>query len=83
MKKVRATLIVELSCCLENSDDEKTLRDWVEKNLSDWDYDVKRCELLDNETGFIIDQLERVNKAEVNLKIEKARLDEILKKMGV
>lgn len=82
-KKVRATLLVEVVTTFENnfddSNDEETVRFLVEQDLEDHGYDVRKCELLDCKRGLILEQLKRVDEAELNFQIETAKLNELMK----
>ena len=84
-KKVRATLLVEVVAEFEenycNENDEETLRFLVEQNLKDYGYDIRKCELLDCNRGLILEQLKRVDEAELKYQIETAKLNELMKSL--
>ena len=82
-KKVRATLLVEVVTEFDDnyadSNDEETVRFLIEQNLKDSDFDVRKCELLDCKRGLILEQLKRVDEAELNFQMETEKLNELIK----
>lgn len=82
-KKVRATLLVEVVAefyddC-DGANDEETVRYIVEQDLEDSGVEVRKCELLDCKRGLILEQLKRVDEAELNFQIETEKLNELIK----
>lgn len=82
-KKVRATLLVEVVTEFDDnyadSNDEETVRFLIEQNLKDSDFDVRKCELLDCKRGLILEQLKRVDEAELNFQMETEKLNGLIK----
>ena len=82
-KKVRATLLVEIIAEFDDlyadDNDEDTVRFLVEQDLKDSGFDILKCELLDCKRGLILEQLKRVDEAELNFQIETAKLNELMK----
>lgn len=82
-KKVRATLLVEVVTEFEDNydgaNDEEIVRYIVEQDLEDNGFDVRKCELLDCKRGLILEQLKRVDEAELNFQIETEKLNELIK----
>lgn len=82
-KKVRETLLVEVVAEFDDlyvdDNDENTVKFLVEQNLKDSGFDVRKCELLDCKRGLILEQLKRVDEAELNFQIETTKLNELMK----
>lgn len=83
IKKVRATLLVEIVTEFDDNyaylNDEETVQFLVEQDLKDKGYDLRKCEILSCKHGLILEQLKRVDEAELNFQIETAKLNELMK----
>ena len=83
VRKAKATLLVEVVTEFDDnyadSNDEETVRFLIEQNLKDSDFDVRKCEVLDCKRGLILEQLKRVDEAELKYQIETAKLNELMK----
>lgn len=82
-KKVRATLLVEVekeaNFC--NVNGEEVISSLVEEVFDDYGLDVRRCEVLKPDYGLILEQLKRVDEAELKYQMEVAQLNELMKKL--
>lgn len=83
IKKSRATSLVEVVVEFDDdyadSNDEETVRFLVEQDLKDKGYDLRKYELLDCKRGLILEQLKRVDEAELNFQMETAKLNELMR----
>lgn len=82
-KKVRATLLVEVEkeTNFGNVNEEEVLYSLVEEVLDDYGLDVRKCEVLKSDYGLILEQLKRVDEAELKYQMEVAQLNELMKKL--
>lgn len=82
-KKVRATLLVEVEkeTNFGNVNEEEVLFSLVEEVLDDYGLDVRKCEVLKSDYGLILEQLKRVDEAELKYQMEVAQLNELMKKL--
>ena len=82
-KKVRATLLVEVEkeTNFGNVNEEEVLSSLVEEVLDDYGLDVRKCEVLKSDYGLILEQLKRVDEAELKYQMEVAQLNELMKKL--
>lgn len=82
-KKVRATLLVEIEkeTNFGNVNEEEVLFSLVEEVLDDYGLDVRKCEVLKSDYGLILEQLKRVDEAELKYQMEVAQLNELMKKL--
>lgn len=82
-KKVRATLLVEVEkeTNFGNVNEEEVLSSLVEEVLDDYGLDVRKCEVLKSDYGLILEQLKRVDEAELKYQMEIAQLNELMKKL--
>ena len=82
-KKVRANLIVEVEkeTNFGNVNEEEVLFSLVEEVLDDYGLDVRKCEVSKSDYGLILEQLKRVDEAELKYQMEVAQLNELMKKL--
>ena len=82
-KKVRATLLVEVEkeTNFGNVNEEEVLFSLVEEVLDDYGLDVRKCEVLKSDYGLILEQLKRVDEAELKYQMAVAQLNELMKKL--
>lgn len=82
-KKVRTTLLIELIAefqdNIDGSNDEETVKYLVKQNLEDLGYNVKKCNTLDTNHALKLEQIKRVDEAELNYQIEVAKLNALIK----
>lgn len=85
IKKARATLFVEVVTEFDDdyadANDEETVSFLVKQDLQDKGFNVRRCEVLKADHGLILEQLKRVDEAELKYQMEVAQLNELMKKL--
>lgn len=83
-KKVRTTLLVEVeSECIGDCEDfdEETVAYLVKNDLEQYAFKVYKSEVLKPDYGLILEQLKRVNEAELKHQMEVTQLNELMKKL--
>lgn len=82
-KTVRTTLVIEVvkdfDKNYDGANDENTLQYLVAQDLENKGYDVRKCEILNSKRGLILEQLKRVDEAELNFQMETAKLNELIR----
>lgn len=82
-KTVRTTLVIEVvkdfDKNYDGANDENTLQYLVAQDLENKGYDVRKCEILNSKRSLILEQLKRVDEAELNFNIETAKLNELMR----
>ena len=82
-KTVRTTLVIEVVKDFDKNYDgannENTLQYLVAQDLENKGYDVRKCKILNSKHGLILEQLKRVDEAELNFQMETAKLNELMR----
>ena len=84
-KTVRTTLLIEVVKYFDKNydgaNDENTLQYLITRDLENKGYDVRKCEILNSKHGLILEQLKRVDEAELNYQMEIDKLDKLMKNL--